>query len=111
MSIPVNLAEAAVGLKVILSANRPDEADFKMYFRVATSDEVLSDKAFILADKEEDLAADNNPNVFRDYQYLIGGTGGTLDAFTKFQIKIVMTTTNSSRVPTFRDLRVIALAV
>jgi len=111
LSIPINLAEAAVGLKIILAANRPDEADFKMYYRVATSDEVLSDKAFILADKEVELSADNNPNVFRDYEYLIGGLNGTLDSFTKFQVKIVMTTTNSSRVPTFRDLRVIALAV
>jgi hypothetical protein len=111
LSIPVNLAEAAVGLKIILAANRPDESDFKMYYRVATSDEVLSEKSFILVDKEVEISADNNPNIFRDYEYLVGGLDGTLDSFTKFQVKIVMTTTNSSSVPTFRDLRVIALAI
>jgi len=111
LTVPVTLAEAAVGLKIILAANRPDESNFRVYFRTATSDGVLSSQPFILASKEVDLSADEISGVFRDYEYLIGGIGGDLEAFTKFQIKIIMDTTNSSKVPTFRDLRVIALAV
>ena len=50
-------------------------------------------------------------NVFREYRYLVGGENSALPAFTKFQAKIVMRSTNSAQVPTFRDLRMIALAV
>ena len=40
-----------------------------------------------------------------------GGPGGQLAEFTKFQIKIVMRSTNKARQPFIRDLRVIALSV
>jgi len=42
---------------------------------------------------------------------LIGGLNGNVPAFTRFQLKIVMHSTNSAQVPSFRDLRVIALSV
>ena len=106
---PIELANAAVGLKVILAANRPADADFRVYHRTGTSDEVLSDKSFVEATKEVDLQPDEDGVTFRDYEYLIGGQGGDLTPFTQFQIKIVMNSTNSSKVPVFRDLRTIAL--
>lgn len=109
IATPVELASAAVGLKVILSANRPTEANFQVFHRTATADEVLTDKAFVEVLREEDLPPDDDGITFRDYEFLAGGTGGTLDAFTQFQIKIVMNTTNSSKVPVFKDLRTIAL--
>ena len=55
------------------------------------------------------MPPDDNPNAFRDYRYLAGGLQGQLDEFTEFQVKIVMQSTNSSVVPMFKDLRVIAL--
>ena len=55
------------------------------------------------------MPSDDNPNVFRDYEYLVGSTGGLSVAFDKFQIKIVMVSSNQSKVPTIKDLRVIAL--
>jgi hypothetical protein len=57
------------------------------------------------------LAPDDDPLIFRQYEYLIGGVGGTLPAFTKFKLKIVMRSTNQATVPRFRDLRAIALSV
>ena len=53
----------------------------------------------------------NNPNIFREYRYLIGGQGGSLTAFTKYQLKIVMRSTNQALVPRFQALRSIALSV
>ena len=107
----VKLAQSAVGLKVILSANRPKPASFDVYFRVGNEGDNLE-----VVDWTEIASDTNNPvdpvgKTFRDYEYLIGGINGNIAAFTQFQLKIVMSSTNSAQVPSFRDLRVIALSV
>ena len=53
--------------------------------------------------------SDDDNQTFREYEYLPGGQVGNLDSFTKFQIKIVMRSNNQSKVPTIKDLRVIAM--
>lgn len=111
VTVPTTLAEDAVGLKILIAANRPPDADFDVYYKVADAGSNLSDVNWVLVSPEKQQPVDTNKNVFREYRYLVGGTGGFLDPFTKFQIKIVMKSTNSARVPVFRDLRAIALAV
>ena len=108
---PVTLASAAVGLKVILGANRPSVSDFEVYFKVISDDARFEDAAWQEVSKEQNLPSDENPNVFRDYEYLVGGPGGLAVPFNRFVLKIVMKSFNNAKVPTFKDLRVIALAV
>jgi len=108
---PITLAETAVGLKVLLAANRPNEADFDIYFRTTTGDGVISDAPWVEIPKEVIIAADEDPTIFREYTYLAGGVGGELIPFSVFQIKVVFTSTNSSKVARIKDLRAIALAV
>ena len=72
---------------------------------------MLNEKNYTLATAENILPKDNNPTIFREYRYLIGGQGGSMIAFTKYQIKIVMRSTNQARVPKFQSLRAIALSV
>ena len=103
-----NLVEDAVGLKVILAAIRPNTASIEVYHRTATGEENIFDKPFIQQTVENTVAPD--ANNFREYRYLIGGTEGTLTPFTQYQIKIVLKSTNSSKVPVLKDLRVIAMA-
>ncbi len=105
-----NLASEAVGLKIILSANRPRVSDFQLFFRTAEADENIREKSFTLASQETVIQSDENTNIYRDYTYLIGGQGGDLKPFTKFQIKIVFRSTNQAKVPKIKDLRMIALA-
>lgn len=105
---PVSLATGAVGLKILLSANKPQAADFEVYYRTNALG-ALEEASYTEATPEVVPPSDENPSVFRDYRYLVGGRTGTLDEFTRFQIKIVMQSTNSSKVPMFKDLRVIAL--
>lgn len=108
----VELEEDAVGLKILLSASRPSEADFEIYFRTATSDEDIKTKNFTLAPAENVIPSSQSREVFKQYTYLIGGEGGNLiPAFTKYQIKIIMRSTNQAKVPLIKDLRIIALAV
>ena len=108
---PISLAEDAVGLKVLVSANRPSAASFDIYYRTSNGDTLLQNTDWSLADVETSLPSDENINVFRSYEYLIGGQGGALPSFTQFQLKIVFKSTNSSKVPVIRDLRAIALGI
>ena len=108
---PVTLVNDAVGLKVLIGANRPSAADFQVYFKTLSDEQDINDVSWTEAVKEEEVPSDENRDVFRDYRYLIGGQGGGLDAFNTFQIKIVFRSMNSSKVATIKDLRVIALGV
>lgn len=107
----ITLAQDAVGMKIFVSANKPSPASFEVYYRVASGDNNISDIAWTLVSPETALISDNNPTVFRDYSYLVGGTTGTLNAFNRMQIKIVMLSENNSKVPVFKDIRAIALSV
>ena len=111
ITIPVTLAEEAVGLKILLAANRPSVADFDVYVRVQDgSADTIFGSQWSLVNPENSIPSDDNPDVFREYTYLDGGVGGTNDPFDRFQLKIVFKSTNSSKVPVIKDLRVIAMA-
>ena len=104
-----SVEEDAVGLKVLVSALRPSNADFDLYFRVSTDGENIFDKNWTLQKAEQNIAPD--AVNFREYRYLIGGDGGDIDPFTQYQFKIVMRSNNSSKIPVFKDFRAIAMAV
>ena len=108
---PVTLAASAVGLKIILAANRPSVADFDVYYKAISDDASFGDVNWVEVSKEVNLPSDENPGIFRDYEYIVGGPGGLSVPFNRFIIKIVMRTSNNAKPPTFKDLRVIALAV
>ena len=108
---PVALLNDAVGLKVLFNANRPSVADFDLYYKAISDDQILDNIVWTIAAKAASVPADENRDVFREYTYLIGGDNGSLLPFTTFQLKIVMRSTNSSKVPVIKDLRAIALGV
>ena len=108
---PITLVEPAVGLKILFAANRQPGSDIQVFFRTATEDENIRDKGFTLQAEETNNGTDDQRSLFRDYTYLAGGTTGTLEEFTKFQVKLVMRSTNRAKVPTITDLRVIAMSV
>jgi hypothetical protein len=112
---PVSLDESAVGIKILIAANRPSEASFDVYYRTNASDTAaegnLLNSTWVLATVETEMPSDENINIFRDYRYLVGGNTGTMDAFSQFQVKIVLKSTNTSKPPVIKDLRAIALSV
>tara|TARA_B000000609_G_C24179432_1_gene356769 strand:- start:715 stop:2304 length:1590 start_codon:yes stop_codon:yes gene_type:complete len=108
---PITLESSAVGLKICITAHRPKEADFEVYVRTTQAGgEDIRSKSYKLVDKEQLISSDEDPKRYRQYNYLLGGPGGNFPAFTQFQIKIVMTSTNSAKVPILKDLRAIALS-
>jgi len=114
ITVPVVIDESSVGLKVIFAANRPSPSNFDVYVRVAVDEDALAatdgtdDNNFISewvqATIDKELPSDENPSTYRDYEYTID-----TEQFTAFQVKIVMHSSNSSKSPVIRDLRVIAL--
>ena len=131
ISNPISLQQPATSLKVLLAASVQPEADFRVFYRLFTADSTevsQSYRAFpgyknlrdtngdgfgdqVIDISLNDGSADakvafNRPDEFSEYQFSVDD----LEQFSGFAIKIVMTTTNESEAPRFRDFRAIALA-
>ena len=102
------LENSAVGLKVLIGAHRPSTAAIALYYRTGLDGENLNQKVWTLQDPENTPPSDEIETIFRDYEYLIGGTAG-IDPFDQFQFKIVMTSSNLLHTPKIKDFRAIAL--
>lgn len=127
----VNLKQPATSLKVLLAAFRPASADFRVLYQLFKSDSSEIEQSFTLfpgydnlrdtdgdgfgdkivnsslnSGRADAFVRSSRENEFLGYQF----TADNLDPFTGFAIKIVMSTTNESQVPKFKDLRAIALA-
>ena len=115
-----SLVNDAIGLKILIGALRPPEASFDVYWRTANEGENIYANNWTRISGHEnggDAASGRLENAiapdefqFREYEYLVGGQAGNMTPFLEYQIKIVMMSTNSSKVPYFKDLRVITLA-
>jgi hypothetical protein len=109
---PVTLAVPATGLKVLFAGHRPDTGYLDLYFRTAQTgtDSDILEKSFVKATVDAVQPNDVGVNEFHEYEYTIGGDfASTLAEFDKYQIKLVMESTSTSKVPRVRDLRTIAL--
>ena len=110
---PIILENISTSLDVRLSANIRPTSAVKMYYRVTSAEDVrlLGDVAWSAfngdgnTDKAVSSALDDL--TFKEQQY----SRSDIPGFTAFQLKIVMTGTNSSYPPLVKDLRGIALAL
>jgi hypothetical protein len=127
----VDLQQAASSLKVLVGAYRPSGSDFRVLYQLFRPDSSGIEQSFVLfpgydnlrdtdGDGFGDVIIDpsrnsgrpdafvraSNAGEFLEYQFSVDN----LDPFTGFAIKIVMSSTNESNAPEFKDLRVIALA-
>ena len=114
---PVVLDLAASGIKVFVDINKPPSASFDLYYRLANGDDDIYGVSWIIAtpdnnppdDKFDALTYDPLNLFYSEYRYLLGGVDGSLDAFTSFQLKVVMKTTNTCEIPVIGSIRAIAL--
>ena len=111
ITIPITLEEAAVGLKVLAAVNRPDGANVDLYYRTTTegTEQVIDEQDWTYQAPERLIGADENRDIFREYEWLVGGINGTETEFSTFQLKLVFRSQNSSKIARVRDLRAIAL--
>lgn len=110
----VTVNDSSRAIKVVFSGNRPPGSDFEVYVKGAADEDALTatddDGDFITewvrVEIDRPQPSDENPTTFRDYEYT-----ADVDQFTAFKVKIVLHSNNSSKSPTIRDLRAIALVV
>ena len=111
LTIPITLEQAAVGLKVLSAVNLPTGSNIKLYYRTLQegTEGSIEDQSFVYQAPDNLIGTDDNPSTFRQHEWTIGGLGGSLPEFSTFQLKIVMNSSNTSKVPRIQDLRAIAL--
>lgn len=106
---PMKLINSSRGMRIFLGANRPSVSGIEMYYRTSIDDSPLANVNWTYIAPENPVPSDDDPRIFREYVYTPGGDDGDLEDFNTLQLKIVFTSTNSSKVPVLKDLRVIAL--
>ena len=110
---PIILSNTSTALDIRLSANIRTTSAVKMYYRTTSAEDVrlLGDVAWTAfnSDGTPDTAVPpaEDDLTFKEQQYSVSDVPG----FTAFQLKIIMTGTNSSYPPVVKDMRGIALAV
>jgi len=110
---PVILTNNATALDIRMSASIPSTSACKMYYRVTSAEDArkLGDVAWTAfnSDGTPDSAVvpSDDRFTFKEHQWSDSG----IAEFTAFQLKVVMTGTNSSYPPLLKDMRGIALAV
>ena len=113
MTRPVILTNDATALDIRISANVQSTATLKVYYRVTSAEDArkLGDVAWVAfnSDGTSDTAVDpaKDSLTFKEHKF----SASDLPEFTAFQLKVVMSGTNSSEPPILRDMRGIALAV
>ena len=109
----INLDNPSTALDIRISANVQNESEMKLFFRTTGPSETrrLQDIAFTPFNstgvEDTTVTKAEEDNTFNEYKF----SASDLEEFTAFQIKIVLTGTNSAVVPRMKDLRGIALAV
>ena len=110
----------ATDIKTYLTMNKPAGTNVYVYYKVLSQydPDPFDDKSWIVmtqTSKLNTVALDEDD--FIDYEFNPLGTnvnytsgGATFTTFKTFAIKIVMTSTSTSKVPRIDDMRVIALA-
>ena len=118
------LAQAATSLKVFFAANRDNDAEIKVLYKILRSDDAadFDELGWRFFNDDETIPGlpdtVTNPSLgrddFQEYLYTAGvtddGIGDPLDPFIAFAIKIVMQTSNSAEPPRIKDFRAMALA-
>ena len=113
MTRPVILTNDATALDIRVSANVRSTSEIKMYYRNTSSEDArkLGDVAWIAFNSDGTSDSAVSPAIdnvtFKEHKF----SASSLPEFTAFQLKVVLTGTNSSYPPLLKDMRGIALAV
>ena len=110
---PIVLDNNSTALDIRISANIQTGSDMKVFFRTTGGEETrrLQDIGFTpfnsTGAEDTNVVDAEDDATFKEYKFSASDLGG----FTSFQLKIVLTGTDSAIVPRIKDLRGIALAV
>ena len=113
----VDLADDADVIKAYLAVNLPTAASVRLYWRVLQGDGTITISGTTYTDMNnvpwteatpiDVIPFNDNPRIFADAEYSIDPLGANV-SFGSMQFKVVLNSTNSSRVPQLKDFRAIA---
>jgi len=109
----VNLDNPSTALDIRISGNVQNDSEMKVFFRTTGPSETrrLQDIGFTPFNttgvEDATITKAQDDITFNEYKF----SASDLEEFTSFQLKIVLTGTNSAVVPRIKDMRGIALAV
>ena len=104
----IQIVGEANAIRVLLNVNRPTGTNIKLYYKVqAAEDTSFDDLPWVLQLPDEEIPFDDNPISYTEVEYSIDDELNSAE-FTNMAFKIVLTSSNSSFVPTVKDLRAIA---
>lgn len=110
----------ADSMRIWFSAIRPQESDIKVYVKVlaAEDSDLFDDRDYILITDTNNLNTySSSDNDWREFSYDIAAgdldytnsSGNDFTTFNSYAIKLVMLSSNTSRVPKIKDLRGVSL--
>ena len=107
--VKLNPGFEAADISVMFLGNKPAGTDIKVYYRVSTPNDVFIEQDYI--EMELDSSSSYSESGYAEYKYKpVWDTAiENGDLFDTFSVKIVMLSSNASKIPTVRDLRVIVL--
>ena len=102
----VNLYESASGLKVTFQGAIQANSDVSVYYKVLGVDENVSidTKDWVKMELERDVTKSLNEYDYQQYSYLVDN----LNQFRSFKVKLVMNSTDSTKVPLVKKFAAIA---
>ena len=103
----ISLENQSTSVKVMFAYTKPVEANIEVYYRIGNSSalDVVDNSTYTLI-TNAGLISTTDTTSYSDTSYELTN----LPAFTAIQIKIVMRSSDTSKVPKLKDLRIIALA-
>jgi hypothetical protein len=105
----VALLEDANQIKVIVDANRPTNTDIELYYKVQASDDAdFGSQEWVLQEPDSPIGFSEDINSYNEVEYSIDDELGGVE-FSSMAFKIVFKSSNSSVVPTCKNLRAIAI--
>jgi len=106
----VSLLEDANQIKIILDVNRPTNTDIELYYKVQAADDADFDSQdWVLAEPDDPMGYSENVTSYSEVEYSITPEDLSNVEFSSMAFKIVFKSTNSSVVPTCKNLRAIAI--
>lgn len=102
----INLTNPSKFLKIMFTANSPIQGQIDVYYKTLPigSLKPLREQSYEYATPVQPLTKTDNPYLYTDVNYEIDD----IPSFTAVAVKIVFRSTNSSKIPSIKDLRIIA---
>lgn len=102
----INLTNPSKFLKIMFTANIPIQGEIDVYYRTLPIGSLrpLNEESYEYATPLQPHTKTDNPTLYTDVNYEIDD----IPSFTAVAVKIVFRSTNSSKVPSIKDLRIIA---